>query len=293
MHTFKELAYAKINLFLDVLSLREDGFHDIRSVMHTVSLCDEVTLTLTPAKGASVSITVEDAPYVPADGRNLAYQAAETFLRRGHFHDRVDIHLVKRIPTAAGMAGGSSDAAAVLRGLNKLYRKPFSSRALLSMAVELGSDVPFCLLGHTALCEGRGERMTPLNAPKGVSFVVACADERISAKAAYAVLDERYASFDGSVATGGDGAFDALCAWLHGNGPMPQRLFNIFEDAVMSLCEGAAAIRRTLMREGASLALLSGSGPSVFGVFTDRSLAEAAAACLRAEGVRAFAVSSV
>ncbi len=293
MQTVREHAYAKSTLFLDVLTRRVGGFRDIRSVMHTVSLFDEVTLTRTQAKGGRISIAVQGAPYVPADNRNLAYQAAELFLQQSDIRDAIHIHLIKIIPTAAGMAGGSSDAAAVLRGLNKLYKKPFSTRALLNMAAQLGSDVPFCLLGHTALCEGRGEVMTPLAPPRDVCFVVACADERISAKAAYELLDERYAGFDGSVPTGGAAAYDALLAWLSGNAPMPTTLFNIFEQPVMSLCAGAVTIKHTLLQQGALCALLSGSGPSVFGVFADETCAQAAAAALRADGIRAFAVQTV
>ncbi len=293
MHTIKENAYAKINLFLDVLSRRSDGFHDIRSVMQSVSLCDEVTLTLSAAAVTSITISVVDGPYVPADSRNLAYKAAEIFLERAGLCRRVHIHLVKRIPTAAGMAGGSSDAAAVLRGMNKLCGSPFSTRALLSMAEALGSDVPFCLLGHTALCEGRGERMVPLRMPEGVWFVAACADESISAKAAYAALDEVFSDFDGTVETGGKEAFEQLLAWLRQEAPLPERLFNVFEDTVMVQCAGARHIRERLRREGASLVLLSGSGPSVFGIFTERAAAEQAAAKLCAEGIRAFFMSAL
>ncbi len=288
MHTIKENAYAKINLFLDVLCKRSDGFHDIRSVMQTVSLCDEVILTVSDANTTAVTISVTDGPYVPADGRNLACVAAQLFLKKAALCRKVHIHLTKRIPTAAGMAGGSSDAAAVLRGMNKLCGTPFSTRALLSMAEQIGSDVPFCLLGHTALCEGRGEKMVPLRMPQGVWFVAACADESISAKAAYAALDEVYSDFDGRVKTGGEEAFEQLLAWLRQEAPLPDRLFNVFEDTVMAQCSGARHIRERLRREGASPVLLSGSGPSVFGVFIERAAAEQAAAQLCAEGIRAF-----
>lgn len=292
MQIVKEKAYAKINLFLDVLSCREDGFHEIRSVMHTVSLCDDVTVKLTASPTTKITIRVEDAPYVPADSRNLAYRAAELFLRAGKLTGAVDIHLLKRIPTAAGMAGGSSDAAAVLRALNRLYKKPFSTAFLLKLAAELGSDVPFCLLGRTALCEGRGERMQPFTAPMGYTFVVACGDERISAKAGYEMLDERYDRFSGRVPTGGDAAYSALRAWLCEGGARPDFLFNVFEEAVLSTCPCAAHIKDRMQACGAVLTLVSGSGPSVFGVYENAEAAGLAAEGLRAEDIRAFAVIS-
>ncbi len=292
MQIVKEKAYAKINLFLDVLSRRADGFHDIRSVMHAVSLYDDVTVKLTPSSAVRITIRVEDAPYVPADSRNLAYRAAELFLRAGKLTGTVDIHLVKRIPTAAGMAGGSSDAAAVLRALNRLYKKPFAATFLLKLAAELGSDVPFCLLGHTALCEGRGERMQPFASPKGYTFVVACGDERISAKAGYEMLDGRYDNFSGRVPTGGAAAYEELRAWLCEDAKRPQCLFNVFEDAVLSTCPCAVHIKESMAASGAVLTLVSGSGPSVFGIYESAALADGAAERLRREGVRAFAVVS-
>ena len=293
MQIVKERAYAKINLFLDVLSRREDGFHDIRSVMHTVSLYDEVTVQRTDAPKRRITITVENAPYVPADSRNLAYRAAELFLDRGEYTDAIDIHLVKSIPTAAGMAGGSSDAAAVLRAMNRMYKRPFSQKLLLQLAAELGSDVPYCLLGHTALCEGRGERMQPLPAPRDVTFVVACGDERISAKAAYEALDGLYRNFDGSVPTGGSEAYGALTAWLLGQAGLPTALFNVFEEAVLPQCPCAERIKACLLSHGAHAALLSGSGPSVFGIFSSKGAAARAVEDLLSRGIRAYAVDTV
>ena len=205
MTAVKEKAYAKINLFLDVLSKREDGFHDIRTVMHTVSLCDDVTVFYTPRDKTSIRISVDGNRYLPQDSRNLAYRAAELYLKKTAITASVEIKLIKRIPVAAGLAGGSADAAAVLRALNRINHKRLTDKALSELAGELGSDIPYCLFGKSALCEGRGENITRLpNAFLG-HFVVAVGNEHVSTPKAYGALDVTFSDFDGSIPTGGNG----------------------------------------------------------------------------------------
>ena len=171
MTTIKERANAKINLYLDVLSKREDGFHDIKTVMHSVNFGDEITVTAVPSEKTSVRVEVIGARFLPLDNRNLAVRAAYLFLEKAKLTEEVTIKLVKRLPVAAGLAGGSSDAAAVLRAMNKIHSKLFTVPALTAISAELGSDVAYCLYGKTALCEGRGEKITKLPVKIKETFV--------------------------------------------------------------------------------------------------------------------------
>lgn len=291
MNTAREKAYAKINLFLDVTGRRSDGFHEIRSVMQSVSLFDTLTVTLAPAARTSVELTVKDAPFLPTDGTNLVVRAATLFLRQIGREAALRITLEKRIPTGAGLAGGSSDAAATLRVCNRLLQRPLSSGALLRLAAELGSDVPFCLLGKSALCFGRGERMEPITLPPFFA-VLAFSGEPVSTPAAYAALDSLYHGFDGSVETGGARAYDTLRTFL-GEGRLAGALYNVFDGAVLPTCPRAAHLKERLLSLGAEDALMSGSGSAVFGLFPDIAAARLAEGALRAEGATAFSVSSV
>ena len=293
MRVVKEKAYAKINLYLDVLSKREDGFHDVKTVMHSVTLYDTVTVSAEPAPEASVKMSVYGTRFLPTDGKNLASAAAQLFLERGMINSSVHIKLEKRIPIAAGLAGGSTDAAAVLRAMNKLFGKMFSMRALIAMAAELGSDVAYCLVGKTALCEGRGEILTPLDKAPRLNLVIAVANERVSTPSAYKALDALYSDFDGSIATGGDDSYAKLIASLANTVIDKDGLFNVFEAAVLPDCKGASKIKERLIELGAYSSLMSGSGPSVYGLFESFDAAKAACSALRAEGFRAYYAKSV
>ena len=288
----KERAYAKINLFLDVVALREDGFHTVKTVMHSISLCDTLTVRISREKQAGVRLNIKGNARLPADGRNLAHRAASLFLERSCQTACVEIELEKNIPIAAGMAGGSTDAAAVLRALNRLLGRPFAARALRSIAAELGSDVVYCLGGKTALCEGRGEIITPIPNPPRLCLVAAIADEHISTPSAYKALDGIYSDFDGSVNSGGERHYEALISALSER-RVPSELFNIFEQAVLPVCPNAAKIKEKMYSLGATAALMSGSGPSVFGIFSDMDSARRAEAELRKFGFSAFSAESV
>ena len=287
MRAVKEKAYAKINLHLECVARRADGYHDIRSVMHSLSLSDEVTVMLLGTDKYNIRLQLTGNPRLPTDKKNLVYMAAELFLTKMGITADLHIKLDKHIPVAAGLGGGSSDAAATLRALNRLFDRPCTERVLLSMAAELGSDVPYCFLGGTALCEGRGERMTRLSCEHVHHAVIAISDEHISTPAAYAALDEAYSGFDGSVPHTADGELRALYSYLAG-GETPHELYNVFETVILRECPGAAMIKRRLRELGASLSLMSGSGPSVFGIFDTEEAARAAARALRDEGMRAY-----
>ncbi len=293
MTTIKERANAKINLYLDVLSKREDGFHEVKTVMHSVKFCDELTVTSIPAEESSVKLIVSGTRYLPTDRKNIAVKAAYLFLERAKLNCEVTIRLTKRIPIAAGLAGGSSDAAAVLRAMNKIHSKLFSISALCALASELGSDVAYCLYGKTALCEGRGEKITKMPVTVNAAFVIAIANERVSTPAAYKDLDELYMDFSGEKKSEGEKRYPLLCESLSKGKINPDGLFNVFEDAVLPACEGARNIREELIRLGAIGAMMSGSGPSVFGVFENIDEAKKACFALREKKYKAYYAYSV
>ena len=272
-------AYAKINLYLDVLGCREDGFHELLTVMHSISLHDDITLTYTPSVARSVSLSVYGAR-LPQDGRNLAYRAAERFLDATGKSALVHITIRKRIPIAAGMAGGSSDAAAVLLACNEATGYPLSKEKLLTLAAELGSDVPFCLVGGTQICRGRGEKMQPLPLAKPLHAVVAIGGEHVSTPAAFAATDAYYNRFDGSVPHGGDPE-SMYAALVQGHiQELAPLVYNAFEPVVLPSCPAAVSLRDRLLELGALTAHMSGSGPSVFALFSSEEEAKAAAATL-------------
>ncbi len=293
MRAVKEKANAKINLYLDVIARREDGFHDIKTVMHSISFADEITVIANTASVRSVRMSVRGNRFLPVDERNLAVKAANLFLDVAGVNASIEMKLEKRIPVAAGLAGGSTDAAATLRAMNRLFGRMFSERVLYKMAAELGSDVPYCLYGKTALCEGRGDIITKLPDKLKMYFVVAVADERVSTPKAYSRLDSMYSSFDGSVPTGGDKIYNSLIESLEIGMLSDGSLFNVFESAVLPMCKGASMIKGRMIELGATASLMSGSGPSVFGVFKTYEDAERAATLLRGDGVRAYCASSV
>ncbi len=293
MTTIKERANAKINLYLDVLSKREDGFHEIKTVMHSLRFCDEITVTSVPAEKTCVKLNVIGARFLPTDNRNIAVKAAHLFLEKAKLNAEVTITLLKRIPIAAGLAGGSSDAAAVLRAMNKIHSKLFSIPALSALAAELGSDVAYCLYGKTALCEGRGEKITRLPVTVSSAFVIAIANERVSTPAAYKELDSVYSDFSSVDKSAVEERYNLLIDSIKEGKIDPNGLFNVFEKAVLPHCEGAAKIKGELIRLGAKGALMSGSGPSVFGVFDNIEEAKAACYALRQMKFRAYYAGSV
>ena len=293
MKATNEFANAKVNLFLDVVSKRKDGFHDIKTVMHSVSLCDEITVRASNAKETTIRLSSSGSKYLPTDDKNLAYRAAELFLSEAGIIAAIEIKLEKRIPIAAGLAGGSSDAAAVLRAMNRLFDRIFSEKALYKLAERLGSDVPYCLYGKTALCEGRGEILTKLPDTLKLNFVIVASNEYMSTPKAYQALDEKYSDFDGTVATGGDDKYESLMKFVYEGDKLTGELFNVFESVVLSKCSRADNAKQRLISLGADTAMMSGSGPSVFGIFESKSMAEVAYNALKNEGYIAFIASSV
>lgn len=270
MITLAERAYAKINLTLDVLRKREDGYHDIRTVMQTISLCDDVEIDVDTGKPWALTCGADG---IPCDERNLAWKAARAFFDRlGREPDGVTIRITKRIPSEAGLAGGSADAAAVLRALNRWANEPLSVDELCAVGARVGSDVPFCVLGGTALAEGRGEQLTKLPAAPELHLVVCKPPLAFSTPALYKRLD--------SIAIGKRPDTDAMLAALHSGDreQIASLLCNVFEQAVSD--PQIEAIKQELRSHGALGAIMTGSGSAVFGVFRCPNCAKTACEAL-------------
>ena len=272
-----EKAYAKINLFLDVTSRRADGFHDILSVMHTVSLCDDIELSAEIDDKISINISCDD-PSLPTDEGNIVYTAVLKFLSFYNIYAKVNIRITKRIPIGAGLGGGSADAAATLRALSRVFEKR-DYAALREMASELGSDVPFCLRGGICLCTGRGEKLEPIDSADVSSYVIAIGSSRVSTPKAYAALDDKYDNFLPQ---------RDKKPLLNANNPTP---YNIFEE--VTNFDEIAKIKEIMQKSGAEYTLMSGSGPSVFGRFENDEKAEGACLALREACFTAFSCISV
>lgn len=266
----KEEACAKFNLYLSVLQKQESGFHDISSVMTTLSLSDTVLLSLEDAEETVISLTVEDAD-LATDDKNIAYRAAALYLQAAKHTADVKIHIKKRIPVAAGLGGGSADAAAVLRLMQKGLSL-LSEEELFSIAESLGSDVPFCLRGGAAHCLGRGERMTPVTLSSEIPVVVLRSSEAVSTPEAYRALDLLYNDFkepkssalpEGLLSNMENGDTETLLPLL----------FNIFEDVILPTHPEASENYALLSKMGAERVLMAGSGPTVVGCFKSKKKA--------------------
>lgn len=264
-----ENAYAKINWYLAVGEKRADGYHDILSLMQTVSLADTVIVSLDETPGIRLSCTGHFS--IPTDRHNLAWIAAERYFARIGRSPSVTIRIEKKIPVAGGLAGGSADAAAVLRAINRLFDNVLPQKELLRVAAEVGSDVPFCVVGGLAVARGRGELLTPLDFSPQYHLVIINEGEAVSTAKAYADLDGR----GGAPALG---ECDELLSFLRaGRMPSDHRMLrNDFADTVLPQCPKAT---KALLRLGelGGVAQMSGSGSTVFAVFQSETEARIAA----------------
>ena len=267
------LANAKINLTLDILRKREDGYHDLQMVMQSVTLADR--LTVTPAQGAEGQ-AVSDLRFLPTGSKNLAQTAAAVFRAATGLGGEVDVSIQKHVPVCAGLAGGSADAAAVLRAMNQLTGAGLPTEKLAEMGAKAGSDVPFCVLGGTALAEGRGELLTPLSPLPPCRVVICKPPFSVSTPQLFGRVNVRKIVRRPDTA----GVIAALEAGdLAG---VARRMYNVFEDVLEPRRYGEiASIKAALIDCGALGASMSGSGPSVFGLFDSRDSAQNACARLR------------
>lgn len=258
MVTLYEGAFAKINLTLDVLDKRPDGYHDLQSVMQTISLRDDIEIDLNTGKPWSLECTNED---IPTDHRNLAWKAAEVFFEATKKDPNgVTIRITKRIPSGAGLGGGSADAAAVLRALNKHYDNPFSIYALAELGACVGSDVPFCTICGTAMVEGRGERLRKLPDMPDCVFVVCKPDFSISTPELYRKLDEtEIAKRPNNTAM--------ESALLAGDlGKVAENLWNVFDPVVTEEHLELNYIKSIFNSYGSVGQQMTGSGSAVFAI---------------------------
>lgn len=281
MNAITELGFAKINLHLDIVGRREDGYHDVVTVMQSLSLCDRVTVSLREDAAITVGCNREG---VPTDERNLAVRAARLYIDAIGVAYGLHIEIEKKIPMAAGMAGGSADAGATLRALNRLFDKPLDTDALCALGARLGADVPFCIVGGSAYADGRGDCLHPFAPMPDCTIVAACGGEGVSTPWAYRLLDEAYSDFDGTSYV--PRSTDALEAAMNDKDirAVCEAMYNVFEAPVLSARPVAAAIRQMMLDGGALGAMMSGSGPSVFGIFDDSTLAEKVAERLLNDG---------
>lgn len=268
MERITQRAYAKINIGLDVLRRRADGYHEVKMIMQTVDLYDELILEKRKQPGL---VLRTDNGELPLDGNNLICKAAELLIREKDIQEGVNIMLTKRIPIAAGMAGGSADAAATLRGLNELFGLGYSVPELQALGVKLGADIPYCIVGGTMLSEGIGEILTPLPAPPAAYLVIAKPDINVSTAYVYGNLHADRLIWHPDI----DGMIDALRK--QDLGGITGRLGNVLETVTVREYPVIERIRELLKMQGAENALMSGSGPTVFGIFEEKETAERAA----------------
>ena len=255
-------AYGKINLGLDVLRRRDDGYHEVRMIMQTVGIYDRIDLIYKETPGITVETNLY---YLPDNENNLVYKAAKLLMDEFHVQKGVHIRLRKYIPVAAGMAGGSSDAAAVLFGVNKMFSLGLTTEQLMDRGVKIGADVPYCVMRGTALSEGIGEILTPLPVPPQCQVLIAKPGISVSTKFVYENLHanelrpEQHPDIDGMM--------EAIKQKdLYG---IADRFGNVLENVTIPAYPVIQEIKDLMLEQGAIGAMMSGSGPTVFGLFTN------------------------
>lgn len=274
MDKIKLKALGKINLGLDVLGRRPNGYHDVRMVMQTVYLYDQILLEKTDKEGISLKTNLF---YLPVNENNLAYRAAKMLIDEFAIKEGVHISLEKHIPVAAGMAGGSSNAAAVLYGMNRLFQLGLTDQELMDRGVQLGADVPYCIMRGTVLAEGIGEKLTPLPAMPKCHVLLAKPPISVSTQKVYEKLDAQevteHPDIDGILLGLQTGDLEKITSSMG----------NVLENVTITEYPQIERIKDVMKEEGALNAMMSGSGPTVFGIYDDKMLARRAAARIREE----------
>ncbi len=274
MDKIKLKALGKINLGLDVLGRRPNGYHDVRMVMQTVYLYDQILLEKTDKEGISLETNLF---YLPVNENNLAYRATKMLIDEFAIKEGVHISLEKHIPVAAGMAGGSSNAAAVLYGMNRLFQLGLTDQELMDRGVQLGADVPYCIMRGTVLAEGIGEKLTPLPAMPKCHVLLAKPPISVSTQKVYEKLDAqevtKHPDIDGILLGLQTGDLEKITSSMG----------NVLENVTITEYPQIERIKDVMKEEGALNAMMSGSGPTVFGIYDDKMLARRAAARIREE----------
>lgn len=258
-------ALGKINLGLDVLGRRENGYHDVRMIMQTLYLYDEVTLTKIEKPGIEIESNLF---FLPKDSNNIAWKAAQMLIEEFQLSGGIRIRLDKHIPVAAGMAGGSANAAAVLYGMNRMYKLGLSKQELMDRGVKLGADVPYCIMRGTVLAEGIGEILSPLPAMPKCQILIAKPPVSVSTKAVYEAIDSQKIEEHPDI----DGIIEGLNT--HNLDKITASMGNVLEKVTMAMHPEIAQIKQCMLENGAMGAMMSGSGPTVFGIFRNRESAK-------------------
>lgn len=269
-------AMGKINLGLDVVRKREDGYHEVRMIMQTVGVYDRISLKRSHTPGIHVTTNLY---FLPVNENNLVYKAAQMLMEEFQVKEGLDIHLQKYIPVAAGMAGGSADAATVLYGVNRMFRLGLSQKELMDRGVRIGADVPYCLMRGTALSEGIGEVLTRLPAAPACKVIIAKPGISVSTKYVYGHLDaagiREHPDIDGMIEAIQEGSYEGVV----------RRLGNVLETVTQERHPVIGEIKELLTAHGADGALMSGSGPTVFGLFREEKKAREALRALEKSGL--------
>lgn len=252
-------AYAKINLSLDVVGKREDGYHLLKMIMQSIDLYDVINIEL---QGSGIDLSCDKA-YVPNDSRNIAYKAAELFMNEYGIKSGVKIDIEKNIPVAAGLAGGSTDAAAVLRGLRDLLKPEIGDSELMELGVRIGADVPYCIAGGTALCEGIGEKITSLDSFKDKILILVKPPFGVSTKSVYQKLDIGKIRVHPPTGKLMKAIREQDLEFVSKN------MKNVLENVTLSRNHTLREIKSDLVDMGAEGSMMSGSGPTIFGFFED------------------------
>lgn len=272
-------AYAKINVTLDVVGKRPDGYHNLKSIMQTVSLYDEINLKTDDSGEITISV---NWPYLVTDNRNIAYKAADLFFEKTGIKSGLSIDIHKNIPMGAGLGGGSADAAAVLTGLNKMFGNPLTYDALAKVGLMCGADVPFCLKKGTCLAEGLGEILTPLPPFPDCFILIAKPPISLGTKSVFEDLNIKNIKHHPNT----DGVIEAI----HDKNlfEISIRVYNVLEETVRERYRDLALYKGIMLENGALGAAMTGSGSAVFGIFNDKKLAENAAEIFKKLTVSAF-----
>ncbi len=265
-------SFGKINLGLDVVKRRPDGYHEVRMIMQTVGLYDTLTMSKTEEENIMMKC---DLSFLPTDRKNLVYQAVELMKERYHISSGVAIDLKKRIPVAAGMAGGSSNCAAAIKGMSQLFGLNLSTEEMCEIGVSLGADVPYCIWGETALAEGIGEKLTRLSPMPDCWILIAKPGISVSTAFAYKNLKldqlKRHPDIDGMIKDLENQDLDGICG----------KLENVLETVTIPKHPIIRDLKEHLLEHGAEGALMSGSGPTVFGIYKEKRTARRALESLR------------
>lgn len=261
-------AYGKINIGLDVIRKREDGYHDLDMIMQTVGVYDDVIISREDGTQTYEIEVSTDADILPNDKGNLAFMAAKVLMEAYDIKSKVKIHINKRIPIAGGMAGGSADCAAVLRGVNQLFQLGLTDEQLQEYGVKLGADVPYCIVGGTKRAQGIGEILTDLPTPPKCYVIIAKPDAFVSTKFVYSHIRpaqiENHPDIDGIIESIKAGDLYGMC----------EKIANVMEDVTIPEYPIIQKVKDILKSNGAVNALMSGSGPTVFGIYDDEEKAK-------------------